>query len=100
MSQTLELMRRRISTAEDLYGVVRVMKALAAASVRQYEAAVESLAEYNRTIEAGLQVALRNRPESILPGMAGGDRQAVIVFGSDQGRSEERRGGRGCRAPA
>ncbi len=85
MSQTLELMRRRISTAEDLYGVVRVMKALAAASVRQYEAAVESLAEYNRTIEAGLQVALRNRPESILPGMADGNRQAVIVFGSDQG---------------
>ncbi|MXS85493.1 F0F1 ATP synthase subunit gamma [Nitrosomonas sp. HPC101] len=85
MSQTLELMRRRISTAEDLYGVVRVMKALAASSVRQYEAAVESLAEYNRTIEEGLQVALRNRPESILPETVGGNRQAVIVFGSDQG---------------
>lgn len=85
MTQTLESMRRRIATAEDLYNVVRVMKALAASSVRQYEAAVESLAEYNRTIEAGLQIALRNRPESIVPEVAGGDRQAVIVFGSDQG---------------
>lgn len=85
MTQTLESMRRRIGTAEDLYGVVRVMKALAASSVRQYEAAVESLAEYNRTIEAGLQIALRNRPESIAPEVTHGGRQAVIVFGSDQG---------------
>lgn len=85
MSGTLESMRRRIGTAEDLYGVVRVMKALSAASVRQYEAAVESLAEYGRTIEAGLQIALRNRPESVAPAGAGGGRQAVIVFGSDQG---------------
>lgn len=85
MTQTLESMRRRIGTAEDLYGVVRVMKALAASSVRQYEAAVESLAEYNRTIEAGLQIALRNRPESIAPKVAHNGRRAVIVFGSDQG---------------
>ena len=34
---TLESMRRRIASAEDLYAVVRVMKALAAASIRQYE---------------------------------------------------------------
>lgn len=85
MTQTLESMRRRIGTAQDLYGVVRVMKALAASSVRQYEVAVESLAEYNRTIEAGLQIALRNRPELIASEPAGGDRQAMIVFGSDQG---------------
>ena len=56
MSRNLESIRRRISTAEDLYGVVRVMKAMAASSVRQYEAAVDSLAEYSRTIEAGLQI--------------------------------------------
>lgn len=85
MSQTLESMRRRIGTAEDLYGVVRVMKAMAASSVRQYEAAVESLADYSRTIEAGLQIALRNRPESITLGAANDQRQAVVVFGSDQG---------------
>ncbi|MCB5285378.1 MAG: F0F1 ATP synthase subunit gamma [Candidatus Cloacimonetes bacterium] len=85
MSRNLESMRRRISTAEDLYGVVRVMKAMAASSVRQYEAAVESLAEYNRTIEAGLQIALRHRPEFIAPEVAVGMRTMVVVFGSDQG---------------
>ena len=62
---TIESMRRRISTAEDLHSVVRVMKALSAANVRQYEAAVESLARYAGTIEAGLQVVLRDHPGAI-----------------------------------
>src|SRR5690606_13756012 len=86
MGQTLESMRRRIETAEDMYGVVRVMKAMAASSVRQYEAAVESLAGYSRTIEAGLQIAMRNRPPGSTISEAGdAGRQALIVFGSDQG---------------
>lgn len=85
MAHTLEAMRRRIETAEDLYGVVRVMKALAAASVRQYETAVESLAEYNRTIEAGLQIALRNRPDAIPAQAPASGRWGIIIFGSDHG---------------
>lgn len=85
MTQTLDAMRRRIETAEDLYAVVRVLKALAAANVRQYEGAVESLGEYHRTIEAGLQVVLRNRPEAIAAETVPGQHCAIIVFGSDQG---------------
>jgi len=85
MTQTLEPMRRRIESAEDLYSVVRVMKALAAARIRQCERAVESLAEYSRTIEAGLQVALHNRPEEIAGESPPGQRWGIIVFGSDQG---------------
>jgi F-type H+-transporting ATPase subunit gamma len=84
--QTLESMRGRISTAEDLRAVVRVMKALAAVSIRQYERAVESLAEYNRTVEMGLQVLLRTRPEETasprIPSALG---LGVIVLGTDQG---------------
>lgn len=85
MAQALESMRRRIDSAEDLYGVVRVMKALAAASIRQCELAVESLAEYNRTIETGLQIVLWNRPEAIPANSLSGKRRGIIVFGSDQG---------------
>jgi F-type H+-transporting ATPase subunit gamma len=85
MTHALESMRRRIETAEDLYSVVRVMKALAASSVRQYETAVDSLAEYKRTLEAGLQIVLRNRPEAIAAQSPAGERWGVIVFGSDQG---------------
>src|SRR3546814_20687808 len=89
-------MRRRIESAEDLYAVVRVMKALAAASIRQCERAVESLAEYNRTIESGLQIVLWNRPEAIAAEPSPGQRRGIIVFGSEQGlRSEERRVGKG-----
>jgi F-type H+-transporting ATPase subunit gamma len=85
MAQTLELMRRRIESAEDLYAVVRVMKALAAANIRQCERAVEALAEYSRTIEAGLQIVLRNRPEEVIVEARPGRRWGIIVFGSDQG---------------
>lgn len=82
--QTLETIRRRINSAEDLYTVVRVMKALAAANIRQSENAVTSLAQYSRAVELGLQIALRNRSAD----QAGPDRDrrwAVLVFGSDQG---------------
>src|SRR5690606_12355071 len=85
MTQTLESMRGRIENAEDLHAVVRVMKALAAASVRQYETAVESLAEYERTIEAGVQIVRHNRPEAIAAQNPAARRWGVIVFGSDQG---------------
>lgn len=85
MAQALESMRRRIDSAEDLYGVVRVMKALAAASIRQCELAVESLAEYNRTIETGLQIILWNRPEAIPANSLSGKRHGIIILGSDQG---------------
>ena len=85
MTQSLESMRGRIGSAEDLYAVVRVMKALAAASIRQCERAVESLAEYNRTIEMGLQIVLRDRPEAIAANSTSGQRWGIIVFGSDQG---------------
>ncbi len=82
--QTLESMRRRIRSAEDLHAVVRVMKALAAVSIRQYERAVESLREYTLTVERGLQVVLRG-PEGIGTETATGGKWAVVVFGSDQG---------------
>jgi F-type H+-transporting ATPase subunit gamma len=86
MIQTLEALRRRIHSVEEMQSVVTTMKAMAAVNIRQYEEAVESLAEYNHTVEMGLQIALRHRPEKIkiaqrvLSGPLG-----AIVFGSDQG---------------
>lgn len=85
MTQALEPIRRRIESAEDLDAVVRVMKALAAARIRQCERAVESLAEYSRTIEAGLHVALRNRPKNVAIEPPVSRHRSIIAFGSDQG---------------
>lgn len=83
---TLEALKRKIDTARDLQSVVKTMKALAAVSIRQYEKAVVSLSEYNRTLERGMQILLKNSPES-LAGMKPlpTNRLGVVVFGSDQG---------------
>ncbi len=83
---TLEALQNQIATAQDLQAVVKTMKVLAAASIRQYERAVESLAEYTHTIELGLHVVLHET--EIAPLSAPSHtrhRLGAIVFGSDQG---------------
>ncbi|MFB3926492.1 MAG: F0F1 ATP synthase subunit gamma [Syntrophales bacterium] len=83
--QTAEYLKRRIQSAQDLLGVVKTMKALAAVSIRQYQRAVESLTEYNRTVEMGLQILLRKSRESAGPAESKATRLGAIVFGTDQG---------------
>ena len=61
MSDTLASLRRKIGGAGDLESVVRSMKALAASSIGQYEKSVLALADYDRTVELGLAVCLRNQ---------------------------------------
>lgn len=81
---TLDGLRRQIETATDLASVVTTMKTLAAVSIHQYERAVESLAEYNRTIEMGFEIALAGEPLR-LDSDRSQDKTAAVVFGSDQG---------------
>lgn len=84
--QTTESLKRKIQSAQDLLGVVKTMKALAAVSIRQYQRAVESLAEYNRTVEMGLEIALKKMNKDVSPvRKASVHRIGAIVFGSDQG---------------
>jgi F-type H+-transporting ATPase subunit gamma len=84
--QTSEAIKRQLETAEDLRSIVRTMKALAAVSIRQYEEALASLAEYARSVDLGLQALLRDRP-AVLGTMprAPARRPGIIVLGSDQG---------------
>ena len=84
--QTIEPLKRKIKSAHDLLSVVKTMKVLAAVSIRQYERAMESLVEYNRTVEMGLQVVLKQRPEGIrIAEPVLKERLGAIIFGSDQG---------------
>jgi F-type H+-transporting ATPase subunit gamma len=84
--QTTEGLKRRLKSAGDLLSVVKTMKALAAVSIRQYQRAVESLADYNRTVEMGLQIVLKERMEAPTQTKAPiVKRLGAIVFGSDQG---------------
>lgn len=84
--QTTESLKRRMKSAGDLLSVVKTMKALAAVSIRQYQKAVDSLRDYNRAVEMGLQIVLKERMGAMLERKtATMKRLGVIVFGSDQG---------------
>ena len=84
--ETLESLRRRIRSAQDLQSVVKTMKSLAAVSIRQYERAAQSLEEYNLVVEKGLHIALRSRPEGVsIAEEHAQERLGAVVFGSDQG---------------
>ncbi len=83
--QTIDSLKRRIQSAQDLLGVVKTMKALAAVSIRQYQRAVEALSEYDRTVELGLQAVLRQSRETPAAARSQTVRLGAIVFGTDQG---------------
>jgi F-type H+-transporting ATPase subunit gamma len=77
---------RKINGAGELRTVVRTMKAVAAASITQYENAVLSLADYVRVVELSLGACLRPSP----PAQAVTQRKprsqiSAVIFGSDQG---------------
>lgn len=86
--QTVEHYKRKIKNAEDLQSIVNTMKVLASVSIRQFEKAAESLGEYYRTVEMGLQIVLgRSLPEE-LPYMKTHSAESctgIIVLGSGQG---------------
>ncbi len=89
MTETTASLSRKIRSAGDLQSVVRTMKALAAASIGQYEKSVRALADYNRTVELGLgacfradldaATSLESKPAKASPTIG------AVVFGSDQG---------------
>lgn len=93
MSDTLASLQRKISSAQDLHGVVRTMKAMAAASIGQYEKSVLSLEDYARNIELGLLACFRQEriaaSDEALVQQAGLPAKSsvivAVVFGSDQG---------------
>ena len=93
MSDTLASLRRKIGGAGDLESVVRSMKALAAASIGQYEKSVLALADYYRTVELGLVVCLRKRRD--------GRRRATQADrrGCEDGERHRLRLGSGTRRP-
>jgi F-type H+-transporting ATPase subunit gamma len=85
--EELESLKRKIKNAEDLQSVVKIMKTISASNIREYEKAVESLNEYNKTIEMGLQIAMMNKPDEFQLTKSQSLRTGLgaVVFGSDQG---------------
>lgn len=88
MSDTVASLHHKIASAGELQSVVRTMKAMAAASIGQYENAVRSLDDYYRTVQLGL-VACFHQSAPWSAAMPAAHREAgavgAVVFGSDQG---------------
>jgi F-type H+-transporting ATPase subunit gamma len=92
--ETLDTLRRRIDSAKDLHGIVRTMKALSAASIRQFERSVEAIGVYDQTVKEGLRILLqdvaapqdeesRHEDPFISRGKKSGT--LAVIFGTDQG---------------
>src|ERR1700739_1577104 len=91
MSNTLASLRRKINGTEQLGSVVRAMKAVAAASIGQYEGAVDALGDYQRSVELALSLCLRGLQTGATsaPAFASATSRhrpiGALIFGSDQG---------------
>lgn len=87
--QTLESLSDALETAGDIKSIVRTMKALSAASIRQFEQAEEALGDYAHTIDLGLTALLHDRRDRGLSlprtGVEESSRTALIVIGSERG---------------
>jgi len=84
--ETRESLSRAIAVTHELQSVVKNMKALAGVNIRQCERASHAVAQYNNTIEMGLQIALQRLSSHLLPPKyPPGQKLGAVVFGSDQG---------------
>ncbi len=100
--ETLEHLHKQIDGLDDLRSIVKTMKALSAASIRQYEQAVAALDGYARTVERGLHVVLRGTVTAARPVRAAGGRSPLggVRFRSRAVRTLQRGGGRHTPATA
>ncbi len=85
MSSAGDGLGRQIATAQELATVVRAMKALAASSISQYERALLSLGDYQRTVELGLIASFSSAPAARSEVDNSGGEICAVLFGSDQG---------------
>ncbi len=81
----IEHLGQQLASLHELQSVVKTMKALSAASIRQYEQAARALVDYYRTVELGLHVVLREREQPTQPRPHGERPLVAVVLGSDHG---------------
>jgi F-type H+-transporting ATPase subunit gamma len=89
MSDTLAGLRHKLNGARQLGSVVRAMKAVAATSIGQYEAAVAALGDYAHCVELSLSLCLRAQGSLPTPvseqTVSGNHPVGALIIGSDQG---------------
>jgi F-type H+-transporting ATPase subunit gamma len=83
--EQLENIKRKIDSAGDLQSVVKTMKALSAVNIRHYQKSAEALKDYTRTLEMGLQIAVKYGPLDIINPPAVPETLGAVIFGSEHG---------------
>lgn len=85
MTQTLDVLTRRMTTLQSIRGVVRTMKTLSAVNASPYEAAAASIDSYHETVLEGLHLLIHAagfpKPGPDAPPRSG----VAVIFGSDHG---------------
>lgn len=83
----LDQLNAQLDSYGELRSIVKTMKALSAASIRQYERAARALDSYFMTVELGLQILVQDMPQPVVTARQDAQprRFAAIVFGSDHG---------------
>lgn len=81
----LDRLERRISTAEDLQSVVRMMKTLSAVGITQYQEADRAIRGYMATVERAMQAAGRSEEAAAMPRRVEDGPAALVAVGSDFG---------------
>jgi F-type H+-transporting ATPase subunit gamma len=84
--ETAEVIKRKLSSAEDLLSIAKTMKAHAASSIRVFEQAAAALSEYYHTVADGLGFYLQmheNLHESL--GRTLSVQPGIVLIGTDQG---------------
>jgi len=83
--ESLEVLRRRMDSTEDLQSLVRSMKALSAANIHHYEEAEAGLQDLRGTIDLGLQALFREYPVRMRPAASRAGSKILVAFGSERG---------------
>jgi len=82
---SLEHLRHRIASTQDLKSIVRVMKSLSAASISHYEQAARRLGHYETAVDEALQVVLMSGAVPLDVPQPETRHAALVVMGSDRG---------------
>ncbi|MBE0487545.1 MAG: F0F1 ATP synthase subunit gamma [Halomonas sp.] len=84
MTQTLEVLSRRLDTLTSIRGIVHTMKTISAINAVPYERAARSVEAYHRTVRSGLRAFVARTGPIALP-QAEPTESIAVVFGSDHG---------------
>lgn len=88
--ETLDNLKKTLDTSKSIRQVVTTMKALSGANIKKYEKIVKILYAYRSNIELALQAMMIHNEDINITDLrfmkkAGGNRNLMIVFGSNQG---------------